>query len=111
MNKTQLQQRAVMLIEQLSLADLKAVIDYLTTLQDQATRDTTQESATGSKTAKRSKPKPTSENPIAQRIIEAVEKSYDVTMEDAETLLQVIKENQKPVQFKSPFVMSEHDNQ
>ena len=49
MNKTQLQQRAVMLIKQLSLADLKAVIDYLTTLQDQATRDTTQESATGSK--------------------------------------------------------------
>ena len=46
-------------------------------------------------------------NPIAQRIIEAVEKSYDVTMEDAETLLRVIKENQQPVQFKAPFEVNE----
>ncbi len=42
-------------------------------------------------------------NPIAQRIIQAVERSYDVTLEDAEALLQVIKENQMPVQFESPF--------
>ena len=45
----------------------------------------------------------TVKNPMAQRIIEAVEKSYDVTMEDAEALLQVIKENQMPVRFDSPF--------
>jgi uncharacterized protein (DUF433 family) len=43
----------------------------------------------------------TIKNPMARRIIEAVEKSYDVTMEDVEALLQVIKENQIPVRFKS----------
>lgn len=50
-------------------------------------------------------------NPIAQRIIEAVEKSYDVTMEDAEALLRVIKENQQPVQFEPPFEVNGHENQ
>ena len=43
----------------------------------------------------------TDKNPIAQRIIDAVEKSQDVTLEDAEILLQVIKENQMPVRFNS----------
>ena len=51
--------------------------------------------------------KPTSKNPIAQRIIEAVEKSHDVTLEDAEVLLQVIKANQMPVRFDSPFAANE----
>ena len=46
---------------------------------------------------------------MAQRIIEAVEKSYDVTMEDAEALLQVINENQMPVRFDSPFKALELD--
>ena len=50
-----------------------------------------------------SEPKQTGKNPMAQRIIEAVEKSHDVTMEDAEALLKVIKENQIPVRFDSPF--------
>ena len=108
MNKTQLQQRAVMLIDQLSLEDLKTVINYLTNLKN---LEPTQALASDSETAENLEPKTAGKNPIAQRIIEAVEKSNDVTMEDAETLLQVIKENQKPVQFKSPFVMSEHDNQ
>ena len=45
----------------------------------------------------------TGKNPIAQRIIDAVEKSQDVTLEDAEILLQVIKENEMPVRFNSPF--------
>ena len=55
--------------------------------------------------AKQQKPEPkqTGKNPMAQRIIEAVEKSHDVTIEDAEALLQVIKENQMPVRFDSPF--------
>ena len=44
--------------------------------------------------AKSLEPKPTNKNPTVQRIIEAVEKSHDVTLEDAEVLLQVIKENQ-----------------
>ena len=52
-------------------------------------------------------PKAAGKNPIALRIIEAVEKSYDVTMEDAETSLRVIKENQQPMQFKAPFEVSE----
>ena len=34
MNETQLRQQAVMLIDQLSLADLKTVIGYLTNLKD-----------------------------------------------------------------------------
>ncbi|MDE0297218.1 MAG: hypothetical protein OXN17_01125 [Candidatus Poribacteria bacterium] len=56
-------------------------------------------------------PKAAGKNPIAQRIIEAVEKSYDVTMEDAEALLRVIKENQQAVQFEPPFEVGERKNQ
>lgn len=108
MNKTQLQQQAVMLLEQLSLADLEAVINYLSNLKD---REVTQQAAISSETAQNPEPKAAGKNPIAQRIIEAVEKSYDVTMEDAEALLRVIKENQQPMQFKSPFEVSEHENQ
>lgn len=104
MNKTQLQQQAVMLIEQLSLADLEAVINYLSNLKD---REVTQQAARSSETARNPEPKEAGKNPIAQRIIQAVEKSYDVTMEDAEALLRVIKENQQPIQFKSPFEVSE----
>ena len=55
-------------------------------------------------------PKAAGKNPIAQRIIEAVERSYDVTLEDAEALLQVIKENQMPVQFEPPFEVNGHEN-
>ncbi len=99
MNETQLRQQAVMLIDQLSLADLKTVIGYLTNLKNQ---EPTPQMASDSKSAK---------NPIAQRIIDSVEKSYDVTVEDAEALLKVIKENQKPLQYKSPFELSEHENQ
>ena len=56
-------------------------------------------------------PKAAGKNPIAPRIIDAVEKSYDATMEDAETLLRVIKENQMPVQFEPLFEMNGHENQ
>ena len=45
----------------------------------------------------------TVKNPMARRILEAIDKSHDVTMEDAEALLKVIKENQMPVRFDSPF--------
>ena len=108
MNKTQLQQRAVMLIKQLSLADLKAVINYLTNLKDQ---EATQGLAIDSESVKNLEPKTAVKNPIVQRIIKAVEQSYDVTIEDPETLLRVIKENQQPMQFKSPLVVNEHKNQ
>ncbi len=108
MNKIQLQKRAVMLIDQLSLEDLKTVINYLTNLKN---RETTEELTNDSESAKSLKPEAAGKNPIAQRIIDAVEKSYDVTLEDAEALLQVIKENQQPMQFKSPFDVNERENQ
>jgi len=40
---------------------------------------------------------------LSQRIIEVVEQSHDVTMEDAEALLQAIEEGKRPVRFGSPF--------
>ena len=51
------------------------------------------------------------ENPMAQCIIEVVEKSYDVTLEDAEALLQVIKENRRPVRLDSSFGADKQGNQ
>ena len=94
MRKADLQQRAVELIKQLSTEKLKAGIDYLNYLQDKEAWTATHELASDPEIAKSLEPKPTGKNPIAQRIIEAVEKSHDVTLEDAEALLQVIKENQ-----------------
>ncbi len=45
-------------------------------------------------------------NPMAQRIIKAMEKPPYVTSEDIESLLQVIKEAKQPTQFESPFELS-----
>ena len=94
MRKADLQQQAVELIKQLSTGKLKAVIDYLNYLQDKEAWEATHELASDPEIAKNLESKPMGKNPIAQRIIEAVEKSHDVTLEDAEVLLQVIKENQ-----------------
>ena len=94
MRKTDLQQQAVELIKQLSTEKLKAGIDYLNYLQDKEAWEATHELANDPEVAKSLESKPTGKNPMAQRIIEAVEKSQDVTLEDAEVLLQVIKENQ-----------------
>ena len=94
MRKADLQQQAATLIEQFSAEKLKSVIDYLNSLQDKEAWEATHELASDPEIAKSLEPKPTNKNPIAQRIIEAVEKSHDVTLEDAEALLQVIKENQ-----------------
>ena len=69
------------------------------------------ESLTWKSKKQESEPKQTGKNPMAQRIIEAVEKSHDVTMEDAEALLKVIKENQMSVRFDSPFELSEQEDQ
>ena len=99
MRKADLQQQAVELIKQLSTEKLKAGIDYLNSLQDQEREKATHEVASDSEIAENLEPTPTGKNPMAQRIIEAVEKSHDVTLEDAEMLLQVIKENQMPVRF------------
>lgn len=111
MRKVDLQQQAVELIKQLSTEKLKAGIDYLTCLQDKEGWEATHELPSAPETAESLGAKPTSKNPIAQRIIEAVEKSHDVTLEDAEVLLQVIKENQMPVRFDSPFAANEQENQ
>ena len=94
MRKADLQQQAATLIEQLSAEKLKSVIDYLNYLQDKEAWEATHELTSDPEIAENLESKPMGKNPIAQRIIEAVEKSHDVTLEDAEVLLQVIKENQ-----------------
>ena len=84
-------------------------LNYLSYLKD---REVTRQPTSSSETDQNPGTNGSSEKkPIAQRIIEAVEKSHDVTMEDAETLLRVIKENQQPVQFKSPLEVNRHENQ
>ena len=111
MRKVDLQQQAVELIKQLSPENLKAGIDYLTYLQGKEGGAATHASANDPEITESLGAKPTSKNPIAQRIIEAVEKSHDVTLEDAEVLLQVIKVNQMPVRFDSPFAANEQESQ
>ncbi len=111
MRKADLQQQAVELIKQLSTEKLKAGIDYLNYLQDKEAWKATHELTDNPESAENLESKRTNKNPIAQRIIEAVEKSHDVTLEDAEVLLQVIKENQMPVRFDSPFAANEQESQ
>ena len=95
MQKVDLQQQAVELIKQLSAEKLKSVIDYLNSLQDKEAWEATHELASDPEIAENLESKPMGKNPIAQRIIEAVEKSHDVTLEDVEFLLQTIKENHR----------------
>ena len=74
-------------------------------------QETTHELADDSETVERLDSKPAVKNPMAQRIIKAIEKSGDVTIEDVEVLLQVIKENQRHLQFDLPFEVNEQENQ
>ena len=111
MRKADLQQQAVELIKQLSTESLQAGVRYLACLQDKEGRAAAHQLASGQEIAKSLGAKPISKNPIAQRIIKAVEKSHDVTLGDAEILIQVIKENQIPVRFDSPFAANEQDSQ
>ena len=111
MRKADLQQQAVELIKQLSTENLQAGVDYLAYLQDKEGRAAAHQLASGQEIAKSLEAKPISKNPMAQRIIEAVEKSQDVTLGDAEILIQVIKENQMPVRFDSPFAANEQESQ
>ena len=111
MRKADLQQQAVELIKQLSTEKLKAGIDYLNYLQDKEAWGATHELASDPENAEDLEPKSTCKNPMAQRIIEAIEKSHDVTLEDAEALLQVIKKNQMPVRFDSSFAANKQENQ
>ena len=111
MRKADLQQQAVELIKQLSTEKLKAGVDYLNYLKDKEAWTATQELTSDTQIAKSLGSKLTGKNLMAQRIIEAVEKSHDFTLEDAEALLQVIKKNQMPVRFDSPFVANEQESQ
>ena len=81
-------------LQQLSSANAKTVIDYLTNRKN---REPTQDLAGDSDTAMNLEPKAAGKNPIAQRLIEA--------------LLRVIKEKQQPVQFEPPFKVTGHENQ
>ncbi|MDE0186456.1 MAG: hypothetical protein OXP71_13550 [Candidatus Poribacteria bacterium] len=111
MRKADLQQRAVELIKQLWTEKLKAEVGYLTYLRDKDAWIATHELASDPEIAKRLESKSTGKNPIVQRSIEAVEKSQDLTLEDAEVLLQVIKEYQMPVRFDSPFTVNKQESQ
>lgn len=111
MRKVDLQQRAVELINQLSTEKLKVGVEYLDNLQDKEGDESAHELASDSAIVKRSESEFTGKNPIAQRIVEAVEKSQDVTLEDAEILLRVIKENQMPLRFNSPFAANKQECQ
>ena len=111
MRKADLQQRAVELIKQLSTEKLKVGVDYLNYLQDKEAWEATHKMASDPEITKSFESKSTDNNPIANRIIDAVEKSQDVTLEDAEILLQVVKENQMPVRFNSPFEANKLESQ
>ena len=50
-------------------------------------------------------------NPIAQRLIKAMEKPPHLTHEDVEALHQSIKEGKIPVKFDSPFELDEHEKE
>jgi hypothetical protein len=101
MQKTELQQQAVTLIQQLSVEDLKVAIDYLTILQDKDGVET--QLASDSETDKSSASKSLRKNPSAQRLIKVMEQPPHVTDEDIEELLKGIKEARQPTQFESPF--------
>ena len=49
------------------------------------------------------------ENPIAQRLIKAMEKPPHLTDEDIDALNQSIKEGKIPIKFDSPFELDERE--
>jgi C4-dicarboxylate-specific signal transduction histidine kinase len=60
---------------------------------------------------KKPEPKQTgAQNPMAQRIIKAMEQPPYVTHEDAEALRQVIKEAKQPTRIESPFEPDERED-
>ena len=65
-------------------------------------------------TTKHRKPKQeqkTEKNPIAQRLIKAMEKPPHLTHEDIEALRQSIEEGKTPIKFDSPLEPDEHETQ
>ena len=53
----------------------------------------------------------TEKNPIAQRLIKAMEKPPHLTHEDIEALHQSIEEGKMPIKFDSPFDPDQHEKQ
>ena len=53
----------------------------------------------------------TGKNPIAQRLIKAMEKPPHLTHEDVEALRQSIEEGKIPIKFDSPFELDEREKQ
>ena len=65
-------------------------------------------------TTKHRKPKresTTGKNPIAQRLVTAVEKPPHLTHEDVEALRQSIEEGKISIKFDSPLEPDEHEKQ
>lgn len=65
-------------------------------------------------TTKHRKPKresTTEKNPIAQRLIKAMEKPPHLTHEDVDALRQAIEEGKVPIKFDSPFEPDERQKQ
>ena len=50
-------------------------------------------------------------NPIAQRLIKAMEKPPHLTHEDVEALRQSIEEGKIPIKFDSPFEPNEREEE
>ena len=53
----------------------------------------------------------TEKNPIAQRLIKAMEKPPHLTHEDVEALRQSIEEGRIPIKFDSPLEQDQHEKQ
>ena len=53
----------------------------------------------------------TGKNPIAQRLITAMEKPPHLTHEDVDALRQSIEEGKTPIKFDSPFESDERQRQ
>ena len=67
------------------------------------------QSTTKNRTQKREST--TGKNPIAQRLIAAMEKPPHLTHEDVDALRQSIEEGKMPIKFDSPFEPDEREKQ
>jgi len=85
-------------VDQLPEKDAERLKDYL-------------EFLTWKSKQQKSEPKTAGKNPIAQRILKAMEKPPHLTHEDVEALRQSIEEGKMPVKFDSPFEPDERANQ
>ena len=84
-------------VEKLSAAEIEELKGYLEYLvwKSQTPTENLGNSQDLSKLERKGQPR---------HILEAINKSHDVTMEDAEALLQSIKEGEIPIRFDSDFM-------